>query len=72
MSDANNVMPSSRCVTTMAGCSLSVTVHAPNAPCTHTSASTAVAYHGDCLRSFRLTHATTTSVMINTPTAIAK
>ncbi len=56
----------------MTGCSFIVTVKAPNAPCTHTSSSTPVANHGDCFSSLRLTHASTISVMISTPTAMAK
>ncbi|MCY1248904.1 hypothetical protein D9M72_623910 [compost metagenome] len=72
ISTASRAMPSIRCVTTMTGCSFRVTVKAPNAPCTHTSSSTPVANHGDCFSSRRLTHASTISVMISTPTAIAK
>ncbi|MNN00732.1 hypothetical protein D3C81_1133330 [compost metagenome] len=72
ISDDSSAIASSRWVTTMIGWSFIVTVSAPNKPCTQTSTNTPVANHGDCFSSRRLTHASTISEMISTPTAMAK
>ncbi|MNT43233.1 hypothetical protein D3C72_1796930 [compost metagenome] len=44
---ANTDKPNTRCAVTTAGISLCVTVHAPNAPCTHTATRVVTASAGE-------------------------
>lgn len=45
-SSASRPMPSSRWVVTITGCSFSVTVQAPNAPCRQTKPNSSAGSHG--------------------------
>ncbi len=74
---ASSVRPSSKCIVTITGCSFIVTVQAPNAPCRQTNRNSSVGNQGRNLSSVRpdliqRRHAITISVMISTPTAIAR
>ena len=62
----------SKCPVTMMGCSLSVTVKAPNAPWAQTHTKVAVAHQGDRPPACRMRQASSIKAVMRAPTPVAR